>query len=145
MEQSSALLDESTSEKPYRYRILVVDDNEGCAKTLMWTMEILGHEAQCTLDGYSAIEIAKTFQPEVVLLDIGLPVMNGYEICQAMRNIPALQHTVFIAQTGWGDKEHQERSKKAGFNYHLVKPISIETLKIILLDIGKSKIPYNSF
>jgi len=136
----SSLEEESTAEKPQKYRILIVDDNESCAITMKLTMEILGHTAQMAIDGPSAIELAKMFQPEIVLLDIGLPGMNGYEICQAMRKEPSLQDTIFIAQTGWGQKEHRKRSKEAGFNYHLVKPIDIQALKNILLVLGKSKI-----
>ena len=65
--------------------------------------------------------------------DIGLPGMNGYEICQALRKEPALQDAVFIAQTGWGQKEHRERTKEAGFDYHLVKPVDMRALKNIFL------------
>ena len=121
----------------YSYRILVVDDNEACAKTMMWMMEGLGHTAQIALDGYTAIDLAKTFLPNVVLLDIGLPGMNGYEICQAMKKQPALKDTIFIAQTGWGQKEHRERTKEVGFDYHLVKPVDIKALENILLLLGE--------
>ena len=129
--------DESTTAISHNYRILVVDDNEACAKTLMWTMEMLGHTAQIAFDGPAAIALAKTFLPDVILLDIGIPVMNGYEICQAMRKEPVLQNTIFIAHTGWGQKEHRQHSKEAGFDYHLVKPLDIEALKNILLLLDK--------
>lgn len=131
---------ETTAEKPYVYRMLVVDDDEACAKTLMWTLEMLGYTAKTALDGQTAIKLAKDFRPDVILLDIGLPGMNGYEICQAMRKDPALQNTIFIAQTGWGQKAHRERAKVAGFDYHLVKPIDIEVLKNILSGLDKGKI-----
>jgi len=134
---ATSLDEESTGEKPHHYRILVVDDNEACAITTMWTMEMLGHTVQMALDGPTAIELAKSFHPDIVLLDIGLPGMNGYEICQAMRKEPVLQNTIFIAQTGWGKKEHRERSKEAGFNYHLVKPVDIEVLKNVLFLMDK--------
>lgn len=129
----------STVEKPRYYRILVVDDNENCAKIMMWTLEALGHTVQMALNGPDAIELARAFHPDVVFLDIGLPGMNGYEICQAMRKEPALQNTVFIAQTGWGRKEHMERSKQAGFDYHLVKPVDIGMLKKILFELDEGK------
>lgn len=99
---------------------------------MMWTMQMLGHTAQYALDGPAAIGQAISFRPDIVLLDIGLPGMNGYDICRAMRKEPVLRNTVFIAQTGWGQKEHRERSKEAGFDYHLVKPIDLEALKTIL-------------
>src|ERR1700722_12533883 len=102
--------EEPTAEKLQNYRILIVDDNKSCAVTMLWTMEMLGHTAKMAVDGPSAIELARSFQPDVVLLDIGMPKMNGYEICRAMRKEPLLQNTVFIAQTGWGQKEHKERS-----------------------------------
>lgn len=123
---------------PPHYRILVVDDDKACANVLMWTLEILGHTVQMALDGPTAIALAKSFLPDIALLDIGLPEMNGYEICQTMRREPALQNIVFIAQTGWGQKEHRERSKEAGFDYHLVKPVDMEALKNILLGLDKT-------
>ena len=128
-----SLDEESAGEKLCHYRILVVDDNEACALTAMWTLEMLGHTLQMALDGPTAIELAKSFHPEVVILDIGMPVMTGYEVCQIMHKEPVLQNTIFIALTGWGNKEHMERSKEAGFDYHLVKPLDIEVLKNILL------------
>jgi CheY-like chemotaxis protein len=131
--------EESTDKKPHHYRILVVDDDKSCAKTTMWTLELLGHTVQMALDGKTAIELAKSFHPEVVLLDIGLPGMNGYVICKAMRREHGLEHTVFVAQTGWGQKEHRERSKEAGFDFHLVKPVAMETLKNILLGLDKER------
>ncbi|MDE3059879.1 MAG: response regulator, partial [Pseudomonadota bacterium] len=112
-----------------RYRVLVVDDNEASAKTLGWMLEMLGHEVKLALDGPSAIETAHVYRPDIVLLDIGLPDMNGYEVCAAMRSDPALEHTAFIAQTGWGQEQHLQRSKEAGFDYHLIKPISIKALQ----------------
>lgn len=105
----------------------------------------LGHTAQIALDGYTAIDMAKTFLPNVVLLDIGLPGMNGYEICQAMKKQPSLKHTIFIAQTGWGQKEHRERTKEVGFDYHLVKPVDIKALENILIRLSEknsAKEPY---
>ena len=125
--------EELTEEKSQHYRVLVVDDNKDCAKTMTWVMEMLGHTAQMALDGQSAIALAKSFRPDVVLLDIGLPEMNGYEICQAMRKESILHKTLFIALTGWGQKEHRERTKEAGFDYHLVKPVDIAMLKNIFL------------
>lgn len=130
MEISPAI---TTVVQPAHFRILVVDDNENCAKVMMWTLELLGHTVQIAFDGRTAITLAKSFQPHVILLDIGLPEMNGYEICQAMRQEPTICNTLIIAQTGWSQKEHRERSKEAGFDYHLVKPVNIAALEKILL------------
>ncbi|MDB5478897.1 MAG: luxQ 2 [Alphaproteobacteria bacterium] len=117
-------------------RILVVDDNEASAKTLGWMVELSGHEAKLAHDGPSAIEIARTFKPDIVLLDIGLPGMSGYEVCKAMRIEPLLEKSIFIAQTGWGQPEHRQRSQEAGFHHHLVKPIDMNILKKLLSDIS---------
>ncbi len=124
------------SERPI-YRVMVVDDNEASAKTLLWTMELLGHNAKMAHDGPSAIELAKTFEPHIVLLDIGLPGMDGYETCLQLRSIPALKNSLFVAQTGWGQKEHRERSKAAGFDHHLIKPIEMQVLQDILINSPK--------
>jgi CheY-like chemotaxis protein len=118
-------------------RVLVVDDNEASAKTMGWALESFGHIATIAGDGWKALEIAKTFLPHAVLLDIGMPGMNGYEVCRKMREIPQLNHAIFIAQTGWGQKEHLERSKMAGFNFHLVKPVDFTKLQEILSLIGQ--------
>jgi CheY-like chemotaxis protein len=139
--QATALPEEaSTAESAHSYRVLVVDDNETCAKVMMWGLEALGHTAKMATDGQTAIALATSFIPDAVLLDIGLPGMNGYEICQAMRKEPSLSHTLFIAQTGWSQREHKERSKEAGFDYHLVKPIDIETLQYVLGLLDKARI-----
>ena len=113
-------------------KILIVDDNEGSAKTLGWMMELLEHEVKLAHDGKSCLEAAASFRPDVVLLDIGLPGMSGYEVCSAMRDDSAYKDTVFIAQTGWGQSEHQQRSKEAGFHYHLVKPIKMDELQNLI-------------
>ena len=117
------------------YRVLVVDDNKPSADTMMWTMEVLGHTAEACYDGPLAIAHATAFRPDIILLDLGLPEMSGYEVCQALRETPAFADTVIIAQTGWGQKEHLERSKRAGFDYHLVKPVQLEKLEKILADL----------
>ncbi len=113
-------------------RILIVDDNIASAKTMMWMVELLGNVAEVAHEGNAAVKLALNFHPDIVLLDIGLPGMNGYEICEIMRRMPSLQKTVFVAQTGWGQKEHLERSKSAGFDHHLVKPVDMTLLKNII-------------
>lgn len=113
-------------------RMLVVDDNEACAKTMGWTLELMGHEVRLAKDGPDAIKIAKSFHPNLVLLDIGLSGVNGYDVCKHMHELPELKDTVFVAQTGWGQEEHRRHSKEAGFDHHLVKPVSMDDLKIIL-------------
>lgn len=115
-----------------KLRILVVDDNQASAKTMGWTVEAIGHEAKLAHDGPSAIAVAREYAPHVILLDIGLPGMNGYEVCAAMRADPAFARTIFIAQTGWGQEEHRRRAREAGFHYHLVKPVDMDALETLL-------------
>ena len=119
------------------FRILVVDDNEASAKTLGWMMESLGHKIELAYTAKTALSIAHEFKPDIILLDIGMPDMNGYELCQHMRRDPVLKNAVFIAQTGWGQDQHMQRSREAGFDFHLIKPISFEILQSQLKSIRK--------
>jgi PAS domain S-box-containing protein len=118
-----------------RLKVLVVDDSREVAKTLGWMVELLGHEVQVTTDGASALALARDFVPDAVLLDIGLSGMSGYDVCRKMRAEPLLKDTIIIAQTGWGQAEHRQRSKEAGFHYHLVKPVDIHVLEDLLLSL----------
>lgn len=118
-------------------KILIIDDNEPSAKTLGWMMELIGHDARLAFDGSAGIEAAKEYKPDVVLLDIGLPIINGYEACSIMRKDAMFSNTIFIAQTGWGQEEHRQRSKEAGFDFHLVKPIQLEQLRELLEPISQ--------
>jgi len=111
-----------------KLRVLVVDDNRNLAKTLGWMVEILGHEAKIVCDGKEVIATAEEYLPDAILLDIGLSGMNGYDLAKEIRKHPKLKHCLLIAQTGWGQPEHRRRSKEAGFDHHLVKPVEMETL-----------------
>ncbi len=112
--------------------VLVVDDNEPSAKTLMWTMEMLGAHADIALNGGEAISKALKNPPDMVLLDIGIPDMDGYEICRRLRAEPSLQGITILAQTGWTQEEHRKRAIEAGFDGHLAKPVDFEKLKKIM-------------
>jgi PAS domain S-box-containing protein len=113
-------------------RVLVVDDNEASAKTMGWTMELLGHGVQLAHNGPDAITLGASYKPHIVLLDIGLPGMSGYDVCEQMRRMPEFARTVFVAQTGWGQEQHRQRSKEAGFHHHLVKPVDMAMLQQLL-------------
>jgi two-component system OmpR family response regulator len=113
-------------------RILVVDDNEPSALSLTWAMELYGYEVRTCYDGRSALTEADRFDPDIVLLDLGMPIMDGLEACKRLRANPAHQETIVIAQTGWGDRNSRAQTKEIGFNYHLVKPISIDQLLEII-------------
>jgi signal transduction histidine kinase len=123
--------------KKQHLRILVVDDNEASAQTMGWMLEMEGHEVSTVFDGIEAIDLAKKIKPDIILLDIGLPKVSGYEVCEILRKQPSLAHTVFIAQTGWGQPEHRRRSQMAGFDYHLVKPVNSKVLQDVLSTIQK--------
>jgi len=113
-------------------RILVVEDNEALAQTTGWMVEMLGHGYRLAGNGKDALTLAAEYRPNVVMMDIGLPGMNGYDLCAAMRALPHLKDTVFIAQTGWGQDEHRQRAKEAGFHHHMVKPIYLESMEQLL-------------
>lgn len=122
----------SKIEKKPLYKILIVDDNEAAAQTLGWMLELSGHEINVVTNSQKAIAQAKLLNPHVIFLDIGMPGMSGYEVCEILRKDPAFEKTVIVAQTGWGQAEHRNRSSQAGFNHHLVKPISLQDLSAIL-------------
>ena len=118
---------DTTTDKPCR-RVLVVDDNEPSAMTLTWMMELQGYEVRTCFDGRSAVNVADDFHPEIVLLDLGMPMMDGYEVCRKLRSNPALCGTQVVAQTGWGDPETRRRTREAGFDHHLTKPVDLNAL-----------------
>jgi PAS domain S-box-containing protein len=105
-----------------RLRVLVVDDNIDTVTTLAMLVQESGHDVRTAYDGVSVVETALDYRPHVVLLDIGLPGLNGFEIAKRMRQQPALQNVVLVAMTGYGQESDRQRSREAGFNYHLVKP-----------------------
>ena len=123
---------QSDNVSPKHLRVLVVDDNEPSAMTLAWAMELCGHEVKTCFDGSSAIRVAADFHPELVLLDIGMPVMDGYEVCRRLRADPTLCGTRVVAQTGWGDPETRRRTREAGFDDHLTKPLDLNALMHML-------------
>jgi PAS domain S-box-containing protein len=113
-------------------RVLVVDDNQDGAESLSILLQLGGHETEQAHDGYEALEAAKRFRPDVVLLDIGLPGLNGYEVCRRLRQQPWGASLILVALTGWGQEEDRQRSREAGFNAHMVKPVDHETLTKLL-------------
>jgi CheY-like chemotaxis protein len=113
-------------------RVLVVDDSEAITKTLGWTLEALGYDVRVGHDGFQALAVARSFLPHVILLDISLPGMSGYEVCQHLRAEPALKKSIFIAQSGWAKPEHKDHSKVAAFDHYLVKPLDITALQDLL-------------
>ena len=108
--------------------ILVVDDNIDGAESLAALLEIHGFRVKLAYDGPSAVEAAESFRPQIVLLDIGLPGMNGYEVCKSIRAMPWARACSFIAITGWGDPRAVQLASEAGFDRHFVKPVTEEQL-----------------
>ena len=113
-------------------RVLVVDDNADSARTLAWAIELEGYEVSVCLSGQQAVEMARGFRPHVVLLDLGMPGMNGYEVCKALREDATLGHIKIIAQTGWSDAAAKRKTAEAGFDLHLVKPVNMAVLNDML-------------
>jgi CheY-like chemotaxis protein/nitrogen-specific signal transduction histidine kinase len=117
---------------PRRYRILVVDDNVDSAESMAFLLKFSGHEVQIAHDGPSAIETALLFLPQVLLLDIGLPGMSGYEVARRLRERPEMRNAALLALTGYGQEEDRRRSKEAGFDHHLVKPVDPKLLETLI-------------
>jgi len=112
-----------------RHRILVADDNADSATTLSLMLEVLGNEVFVAHDGVEAVELARKHRPQAILLDIGMPRMNGYDACARIREQPWGREPLIVALTGWGQQEDKTRSKAAGFDRHLVKPVEPRTLE----------------
>ncbi len=115
-----------------RRRILVVDDNRDAADSLASVLTLMGNDVVVGNDGVEAVQMALEFSPDVVMLDIGMPRMNGYEACAGIRNQPANADAVIIAVTGWGQDEDRRQSEQAGFNLHLTKPVDPAAVDALL-------------
>ena len=115
-----------------RRRILLVDDNTDSAEALAELLEADGRDVRVAVDGPSALRAVPEFRPEVVLLDIGLPGMDGYEVARRLRADEESEGVVLVALTGYGLQEHRRRAEDAGFDHHLVKPIRPDALLAIL-------------
>jgi CheY-like chemotaxis protein len=136
------LLDAPTEESPSEpgvpsesiaaHRILVVDDQRETATLLAKLLEMSGHTTQAAFDGVEAVEAAEKFRPDIILLDIGLPRLNGYDACRKIREQPWGKDMVLIAVTGWGQEGDRQKSKDAGFSGHLVKPVKYEHIVTLL-------------
>jgi signal transduction histidine kinase len=113
-------------------KVLVVDDNLAVAQTVGWMLEEIGHEYQLVHDGRQALQAAREYGPDAILLDIGLPVMDGYAVCRAFRQDEQFKSALIIAQTGWGQLRDKSLASEAGFDHHLVKPVAYDDLERLL-------------
>ncbi|HEX5128223.1 MAG TPA: PAS domain S-box protein [Usitatibacter sp.] len=122
-------------------RVLVVDDNADAAQTLEMLLKSLGHEVQVANDGRQALEAASQFRPDIVLLDIGMPGMSGYEVARRLRSLePPGRPVRIVAVTGWGQDLDRQQSREAGFDVHLVKPVDIHQLESVLAERNGARI-----
>ena len=121
------------------FRILVVDDNHDSALSLAMMLSIMGHETRTAHDGESAVATAESFLPDVVLLDIGLPKLNGYEVAQRIREHKWGAAMFLIAVTGWGQEEDRQRSSEVGLNVHMVKPVEPAALERLFAELRRTR------
>lgn len=113
-------------------RILIVDDNISLAKSTGQMLALIGHQTSLAYDGLEGLQKAKEIKPDAILLDIGLPHMNGYDVCLTLRQDPAFRDTIIIAQTGWGQESDRQMSLKSGFDHHMTKPVDLDQLSAVL-------------
>ena len=113
-------------------RILIVDDNRDGADSLAMMLRVMGNDTRTAYDGQEGVDVAEELRPDVLLLDIGLPKLNGYEACRRIREQPWGKGVTLIAVTGWGQDEDRRRSQEAGFDHHMVKPVDPQALMKML-------------
>jgi signal transduction histidine kinase len=123
-------------QKESALRVLVVDDNPDVARTVGWMLETIGHDYRLAHEGKLAVVTAQEYRPHAILLDIGMPGMDGYAVCRALREQTQFDDTVIIAQTGWGQAQAPATSGQPGFDYHLVKPVDLQRLEQLLASIA---------
>jgi two-component system, chemotaxis family, CheB/CheR fusion protein len=133
--------EESIGAHEQALRILVVDDNRDSADLQAALLQHNGHRVRTAYDGMDALEVAARFRPDVILLDIGLPEIDGYEVAYRVRQQPSLDGVVLVAMTGYGQPEDRQRSQAVGFDHHLVKPAEFADLQTILASVQDAKLP----
>ena len=119
-------------ERSTKRTVLIVEDNHDAAESLRDLLELSGHVAAVAFDGRSGLTRAREMRPDVVLCDVGLPDIDGYQLARTLRSEPTLAGTLLVALTGYADPEHQRRALEAGFDAHLAKPPPLEVLAAIL-------------
>jgi PAS domain S-box-containing protein len=121
---------------PSGHRLLVVDDNQDAGNSLAMLLRLQGHEVRVAYSGVAALEMTQDYRPDVVILDIGMPGMDGYEVARRLRQRPGLEKVVLAALTGWGQQQDRRRTAEAGFNHHLVKPPDPKALEELLASLA---------
>ena len=118
-----------------RRRVLVVDDNRDAAVSLAMMLKLMGNETKTAHDGLEALDVAAAYRPELILLDIGMPKLNGYDTARHIRQQPWGKGVVLVALTGWGQEEDRRKSQDAGFDHHMTKPIEPAALEKLLANL----------
>jgi two-component system CheB/CheR fusion protein len=121
-----------------RMRILVADDNADSAKLLAKLLTFSGHDVRTAFDGAAAFDVVKAFAPDVALLDIGMPKLNGYELAQRIRAEVTDRRITLVAMTGWGQEEDRRRAHEAGFDHHLTKPADLDAIEKLIAGLGQT-------
>jgi CheY-like chemotaxis protein len=124
---------------PTGRRVLVVDDNPDIAESTSVLLSLSGYEVQTVLSGEQALEVALLFRPDTVLLDIGMPGLDGYQVCRKLRHQRGLERTRLIAVTGYGAPQDRQRAEEAGFDHYLLKPFDCDALIALLDDESESE------
>jgi PAS domain S-box-containing protein len=128
---------DSESAAHHGLRVLVTDDNADAAASLSMILRMNGHDVRTAYDGREALQVIESFRPDVALLDIGMPHIDGYELCRRLRKLQFGRDILIVALTGWGQAEDKQRSEEAGFDEHLVKPADMRTLEHLLAEAEK--------
>jgi CheY-like chemotaxis protein len=113
-------------------RVLLVDDNRELAQSMVRFIQVLGHDIRVAFDGLEALQIASEYRPDVVLMDIGLPKLSGYDVAREIRSKPWGTKMTLVAMTGWGGDVDRRQSQEAGFDRHMIKPVEAESLETLL-------------
>jgi CheY-like chemotaxis protein len=116
--------------------VLVVDDNVDAADSMAALLGLMGHEVHEARDGLQAVQAARVFEPDLIFMDIGMPGLDGHEAARRIRSLPLQKRPMIVALTGWGQESEQLRSREAGIDAHLVKPVDVSTIARMLGELG---------
>ena len=130
-----------TAARPSGRKILVADDDQDSAESLAMLFQLMGHEVRAAQNGVTAVDLAEEFRPDLIVLDIGMPGMDGYEVCRRIRQHDWGQAIVIAALTGWTRDEDRDRSAEAGFNHYLVKPVDPKALDDLIARVMRQGAP----
>jgi CheY-like chemotaxis protein len=143
-EESSEMTKPTETTAAIGIKVLVVDDNRDAADACASLLELSGHQVQTVYTGRQALELAQTFRPDAVLLDIGLPDLNGYKVARKLRAQPWGRAILLVAVTAWGQAEDRRRAFEAGFDHHLTKPVATATVESLFRSMGRTIVERNA-